>query len=327
MFKHINIKRGDYMDYSEQKNWKKIMNYLPTKYHLRNEDLPKEESWQWHENNVHLDAYRNPTARAKVILFHGVGTNGRQMSTIIGSPLARNGYEVIALDMPLYGVTEVKQKNTVCYDDWVQLGSDYIDYECSKDNRPIFLYGLSAGGMETYHVACKNKKVRGIIGMTFLDQRNQQVRNETTNNAFWGHLGTPLAGLSVKLGLGRLRMKMSLCSKMSALCNDENCLKEMLSDKTSAGNSVPMKFIYSYMTYQPEIAPENFKICPILLTQPEKDKWTPLPLSQIFLKKIKKVPVIIKILKNGSHYPIEEPALEQLDKYILEFIETNLHGE
>lgn len=311
------------MDYSEQKSWEKIMSYLPEEFHFKGKFLPQEEHWDWHGNNVHLDAYRNPDAKVKIILFHGVGTNGRQMTTIIGRPLAIDGYEVIAIDMPLYGVTEIKQKKTISYDDWVQLGSDYIDYELTRDSRPVFLYGLSAGGMETYHAACKNKKVKGIIGMTFLDQRSQLVRNETANNAFWSHMGTLLAGLAVKTGMGGMKMKMSVCSKMSALCNNENCLKEMLSDPSSAGNRVPMKFIHSYMTYQPETEPEKFDICPVLLTQPENDKWTPLYLSEPFLNRIRNVPVTIKRLENGSHYPVEKMALEQLHAYITEFIEKN----
>jgi hypothetical protein len=51
------------------------------------------------------------------------------------------------------------------------------------------LYGLSAGGMETYHVAAKNRKVSGIVGMTFLDQRIQQVRDETAYNRFMSRVG------------------------------------------------------------------------------------------------------------------------------------------
>lgn len=311
------------MNYLEQKEWKLIMNFLPKRLHFTKTYCPLEEHWDWKGNKVHLDTFRNPDAKAKVILFHGVGTNGRQMSTILGGPLAKDGYEVIAIDMPLYGMTEVNPKMNITYDDWVQLGSDYVDYELAKDSRPIFLYGLSAGGMETYHVACKNKKVKGIIGMTFLDQREQSVRNETTNNAFWAHLGTPLAGLSVKMGLGRMKMKMSVCSKMSTLCNDEACLKVLLKDKTSAGNSVTMKFIHSYMEYVPETEPEDFEVCPVLLTQPEKDRWTPLHLSKPFLARITKVPVTIQILENGSHYPVEDSALTQLHQNILTFINQN----
>ncbi|CCY62951.1 putative uncharacterized protein [Clostridium sp. CAG:967] len=312
------------MNYSNQQAWKDIQNFLPVKLHFNDNFMPSEEWWNWKGNNVHLDTFRNPDAKAKIILFHGVGTNGRQMSMILGGTLAKNGYEVIAIDMPLYGVTEVNKKMLITYNDWVQLGSDYIDYELSKDNRPIILYGLSAGGMETYHVACKSKKVKGIIGMTFLDQREQIVRNETTNNLFWAYCGVPLAAIASALGLGRFKISMAICSKMSALCNNPECLKIMLKDKTSGGNSVPMKFINTYMNYKPEIEPENFDICPILLTQPDKDRWTPLHLSTMFLDKIKKVPAIIKMLENGGHYPVEEKALDQMHEYILEFIKQVL---
>lgn len=102
------------------------------------------------------------------------------------------------------------------------------------------------------------------------------------------------------------------------------CLRELLVDKSSAGNYVPMKFIYSYMNYVPEIEPENFDVCPIIITQPEKDRWTPLYLSKPFLERIKKVPVKITLLENGSHYPVEEAALDQLRKNILDFITENL---
>ena len=308
------------MLYSEQKECKEIERYLPKEMQFTKEFHPTEEWWDWKENKIHLDAFRNPQAKAKVILLHGVGTNGRQMSTIIGGPLAKYGFETVAIDMPLYGMTVVNQKKPVTYDDWIQIGSDYVDNELTKDSRPVFLYGLSAGGMETYHIACKNRKIKGIIGMTFLDQREQRVRNETANNAFWAYLGTPLASLSAKIGFGGFKMKMSICSKMSALCNNSGCLSVLLNDKTSAGNSVPMKFIDSYMNAVPEIEPESFDICPILLTQPNKDRWTPLHLSKPFLSKIKKLPVKIVALENGGHYPIERLALVQLHEYILDFL-------
>lgn len=312
------------MNYSDQDHWKKIMSFLSEKMHFTGEYFPAEEHWDWKGNKVHLDTFRNPDAKAKIILLHGVGTNGRQMSMIIGRPLAMDGYEVIAIDMPLYGVTEVNREMVISYEDWVQLGSDYVDYEQQKDNRPVFLYGLSAGGMETYHIACKNRNVRGIIGMTFLDQRSQLVRNETASNLFWAHMGTLLAGLSVRCGLGGMKMKMSVCSKMSALCNHEGCLNTMLADKSSAGNQVPLKFIYSYMSYVPDMEPEQFDVCPILLTQPEKDRWTPIHLSEAFLERIKKVPVKITVLENGGHYPVEEIALDQLHQNILDFLAGNL---
>jgi len=66
-----------------------------------------------------------------------------------------------------------------------QAGSDLIDVELAKDNRPVVLYGLSAGGMLTYHVAAKNKKVKAIVGMTFLDTSNQKVKDTVER---WSHM-------------------------------------------------------------------------------------------------------------------------------------------
>lgn len=312
------------MGYDNQKAWREIQNYLPKEYRLTEDTMPAEEYWDWNGHKIHLDTYRNAGAKAKVILLHGVGTNGRQMTTIIGNPLAKDNFEVIAIDMPIYGETIVKSGSVVSYADWVDLGNDYINHELSKDDRPVFLYGLSAGGMEAYHVACKNKKVKGIIGMTFLDQREKIVSDTTTKNKFWAKMGLPLARLSCGMGLASFTMKMSICSKMNTLCNNEEALKVMLKDKTSAGNKVNMRFLVDYMTYAPETEPENFDVCPIILTQPEKDRWTPQFLSDAFLDKITKVPVEKVILKNGSHYPIEKEALADLHKYILEFINSNL---
>ena len=199
------------ISYQNQNNWKEIQSFLPLRYQLTDAAMPKEESWEWQDNLIHLDTYRNPRAKAKVILFHGVGTNGRQMTTIIGKPLADDGFEVIALDMPLYGETAVNRKQTITFSDWVECGNDYLNYEFTRDDRPIFLYGLSAGGMETYFVAAKNRKVKGIIGMTFLDQREKTVRMTTTKNWFWGTFGSALAALSCHIGFSKFQMRISIC--------------------------------------------------------------------------------------------------------------------
>jgi alpha-beta hydrolase superfamily lysophospholipase len=298
------------MNYADQSAWREIQKFLPPAYRLQPGQEPGEEWWSWRQHRIHLDCYRNPAAPLKVILFHGVGTNGRQMTTILGAPLARLGLETIAIDMPGYGLTEVGAP--VRYDDWVQAGSDLVDAELSRDSRPIVLYGLSAGGMETYHVAALNRKVRGIVGMTFLDQRLQQVRDETALNRFMSRVGVPLAKLTAATPLAGMRMPMSLASKMHTLVNDKAALRACMADRTSAGNWVTMRFLASYMGYAPAIEPEQFDVCPILLTQPAADRWTPLHLSERVLGRIRKVPVQTVMLENAGHYPIEQPGLDQM---------------
>lgn len=298
--------------YASQTIWRNMQQFLPPEFQWEEGREPQEEWWNWGGHRVHLDTYRNPQAKVKVILFHGVGTNGRQMSMILGEPLARRGYETIAVDMPEYGMTEVAKGTLVRYDDWVRAGSDLIDAELARDERPIVLYGLSAGGMLTYHVAALNRKVKGIVGMTFLDQRQQQVRDETALSPFMSRVGGLTMSVAARTPLKSIRMPMTVASKMSALVNNQAALKVWLSDKRSAGNAMTMAFLNSYLSYQPAVEPEDFDVCPILLSQPAADRWTPLHLSEPFLKRVAKVLVKIVMLENAGHYPLEQPGLSQM---------------
>ncbi|WP_186144583.1 alpha/beta hydrolase [Burkholderia gladioli] len=309
--------------YATQADWRNIQNFLPAEFRLEPGQEPKEEWWPWRQHRLHLDCFRNPDAPLKVILFHGVGTNGRQMSTILGAPLAGRGFETIAVDMPEYGMTEVGPGAPVKYDDWVQAGSDLVDAELARDDRPIVLYGLSAGGMLTYHVAALNKKVAGIVGMTFLDQREQQVRDETNLNLFISRIGMPLTVLAARTPLRRLRMPMALASKMHTLVNDPGALKVCLADHTSAGKWVTLAFLASYTKYVPVMEPDAVDVCPILLTQPAQDRWTPLHLAELFLKRVRRVPVRKVMLENAGHYPLEQPGLSQMVNAIQAFCTTS----
>jgi pimeloyl-ACP methyl ester carboxylesterase len=307
------------MSYAHQSAWREIQQFLPESFRLTDANLPGEEWWEHRGHRIHLDAYRNPDAPMKVILFHGVGTNGRQMTTILGRPLADLGYETIAIDMPTYGVTEVAPGALVRYEDWVQIGSDLVDAELATDERPIVLYGLSAGGMETYHVAALNQKVSGIVGMTFLDQRSLQVRVATSFDPFTGTLGSPVMKALGSSPLRGVRVPMKAVSKMRALVNDKDAKKACYADTTSAGNKVTIAFLDSYLHYQPAVEPGDFDVCPVLLTQPGADRWTPLSLSEPFLDQITQVPVTKLNLDNGGHYPIEQPALDQMVEAIADF--------
>ena len=94
----------------------------------------------------------------------------------------------------------------------------------------------------------------------------------------------------------------------------------VMRDKTLAGNSCTVAFLDSYMNHKLLCIPEDFKVCPILLTQPEKDRWTPIELSKHFLDRIKQVEVKIVLLPDGGHYPVEETALQTMHNEIVAFI-------
>ncbi|GAS91937.1 alpha/beta hydrolase [Mycolicibacterium brisbanense] len=311
--------------YRDQQAWRDLQKSLPERLRLTDQSAPTEEFWQWRGHQVHLDRYANPDAPAKIVLHHGVGTNGRQMSLIVGAPLAARGFETVALDNLGYGLTQVRPGTLVSYDDWVDLVVDFLAYEQSRDDRPIVLYGLSAGGMLTYHVAAKAPKgtLRGIVGMTFLDQRNQTVRIDTAHDKLTARIGTPAMHIAARTPAARIRIPMTLASKMSALVNDPTALKIMTKDRTSGGNWVPIRFLDSYLNYTPAVEPADFDACPVLLTQPAEDRWTPLELSQPVLSRITRVPVQTVMMTNAGHYPVEEPGLTQMQDAIAEFVTAN----
>ncbi|WP_019204245.1 alpha/beta hydrolase [Tsukamurella sp. 1534] len=307
------------MTYADQAAWRAVQEYLPAAYRLTPGTEPAEEWWEHRGHRIHLDAYRDPDAAVKVILFHGVGTNGRQMSTILGRPLADRGFETVAIDMPTYGVTEVAPGAKVTYDDWVRIGSELVDAERAKDDRPVVLYGLSAGGMETYHVASINRGIAGIVGMTFLDQRSPKVRRDTAFDPVTGTLGAPVMKALARTPLRSARVPMRLVSKMRALVNDPGAKRACYADRTSAGNLVSVAFLDSYLNHVPAVEPEDFDTCPVLLTQPSADRWTPLALSTPFLDRITRVPVTVVPLENAGHYPLEQPGLDRMVDAVAEF--------
>lgn len=307
--------------YRDQQEWRELQQFLPARLRLTDETAPQEEFWDWRGHRVHLDRCPRPEAKAKVVLHHGVGTNGRQMSLILGAPLAARGFETVALDNLGYGLTQINAGSTPSYDDWVDLVLDYLAYEQARDDRPIVLYGLSAGGMLTYHVAAKAPRdtLAGIVGMTFLDQRDQTVRNETSHDKLHAHAG-PLLSLLARTPAAKMKYPMSLASKMSALANDPAAMKVFMADRTSAANWVSIRFLETYMNYTPAVEPQDFDACPVLLTQPAADRWTPLHLSTPVLSRITKVPVDSVMLDNAGHYPLEEPGLQQMQDAIAEFV-------
>ncbi len=302
--------------YWTQETWKTVQKFLPDENRITEDHYPFERYWEWGHCRVHIDYYPNPSAKVKIILLHGVGGNGRLLS-FIGVPLFKRGYEVICPDLPGYGFTQTDGSNLE-YSNWVNLVKDLVEDESQKDNKPIILFGLSAGGMLAYHVGCNSDHLAGLIFTNLLDQRLQLVRDHSAVNKYVSRLGLILLELLQKLN-SRIKIPMKMVANMNAIVNNEDILSLLINDRTSSGASVPIKFITSMVNYHPEVEPEEFNKCPLLLVHPGDDRWTELSLSKLTFDKFtgKKY---LKILENGGHFPIEQPALSQLEEYIVNFI-------
>lgn len=305
--------------YENLTTWRQIESHLPEGFRTSLSTMPEESFMDWNGWKIHLDSYKNADAPAKVILLHGVGGNGRLLS-FIAVPLFNAGYEVIAPDLPGYGNSIVKKRKVV-YDDWVNLVSFLIDQEKAKDQRPVFVFGLSAGGMLAYHAAAKNPQVAGVIATNLLDQRNKKVRDASTGSKLKSRVLVPMLKFT-SLFAGGAMLPMKKVANMKAIVNDEEVLKLLLSDEKSSGTKVPLRFLTSLIKAKPAIEPEDFQI-PVLLVHPGEDLWTPTWTSEVFFNRLTGEKDL-KILENAGHFPIEQPGISQLPEYSIKFIETNL---
>lgn len=308
--------------YADTAIWKQVNELIPALLRMTATELPEESFFPWRSSQIHVERFRNPESKVKLLMHHGVGTNGRLLSLIVGVQMARLGYEVIAVDMPLYGMT-LNNEKTVTYDDWVDVSRKFIDAEYARDPRPIVLYGLSAGGMLAYHVAALEKRVRGIVGMCFLEPRDIDVLVSISKFPLPGimeRVGGFLVGLLGRSPLKNVRIPMKIVVKMSALCNHPQAQALLINDPVSGGNSVPLGFLASLFAYQPEVEARDFRRCPVLLTQPDDDRWTPLLSSARFFDELA-CPKQLVMLEGAGHYPMEEVGLKTMHKAIDDFLQ------
>src|SRR6201997_3732993 len=108
--------------YNDQPYWRTIHHHLPSRLHLAGDALPQEEQWSWRGHAIHVDRYPRPAASVKLLQLHGVGTNGRMMTTIVGAPLRDRGVEPISIDLLGYGLTSVARGRNPTYNDWGESG-------------------------------------------------------------------------------------------------------------------------------------------------------------------------------------------------------------
>jgi len=73
------------MSYKNDFVWKEMQGFLPLKNRLSEENMPEEYFLTLLGMQVHIDHHKVANPKATLILFHGVGGNGRLLSFILGS--------------------------------------------------------------------------------------------------------------------------------------------------------------------------------------------------------------------------------------------------
>jgi pimeloyl-ACP methyl ester carboxylesterase len=296
--------------YSNTFHWYRYQHFYPEDLRFTKENLPKEEYWNASGHSIHLDRYVTNTQNpgCKIILVHGGGGNGRVLGNLAVG-IKKFNCEIIAPDLPGFGLSIPNSDQNVFYEDWVKVISELIEKERANTSK-IYLFGLSMGGMLAYHAAAYNGKVDGIIATTMIDPRNRKVRDAISSNQFTSRLGIPMNQAFSFLN-SKFYFPIKWFTKMELVTNDPAFSHVFESDPYAGGSKVSLGFLNSYMNYVPKIEPEAFHICPILLAHPGLDPWTPKELSQDFFDRLKTEKSFI-LLEGAGHLPYEEPGKSQL---------------
>lgn len=301
--------------YLQTFHWHYYQKYLPEKLKYDEKTIPVETYWDWRGNKIHLDVYARKDANCKVILVHGGGGNGRLLMPMAKLVLQNSNCEIIAPDFPGYGLT-VTNDDPITYDLWVNLLSDLIEKE-RKVNQKIYLFGLSIGGMLSYHAAAKNKNLDGLIVTTLADVREKESRDAVAANLFLSRIGIPLNEWFHWI-TDPIFVPIKWLSKMQYITNDPKFSSEFENDPYAGGGKVSFRFLRTFMNYNPELEPEKFDVCKILLIHPGLDPWTPFKISKTFYDKLK-APKKLVILEGAGHFPYEEPGLSMAGNSLKEF--------
>jgi alpha-beta hydrolase superfamily lysophospholipase len=274
---------------------------------------------------VHIARIARPGARARMLILHGGGGHSGPLWPL-AVLVASAGYEVLAPDLPGYGLTEVPDPAALTYPDWVDCIADLLRAQAADDSRPLVLLGASMGGLLGYSACARVPgAVAHLLATCLLDPSNPICWPALSR---WGGATSVrvLRPLMARLaltrgrGLARLRVPMRWIAPMHAIANDPALARLCLEDMRGGGSRVPLGFLASFLFSTPEVAPEKFGDVPVTLVHPTDDHWTPPAMSLAFLQRIA-APVRHVPLERCGHFPLEEPGLTTRMQVLQEVLE------
>jgi alpha-beta hydrolase superfamily lysophospholipase len=116
-----------------------------------------------------------------------------------------------------------------------------------------------------------------------------------------------------------LPLPMRFMSKMDRISNQPELAALCSTDPLGGGSWVPARFLRTLMQTAPDIEPENFNLCPVLLTHAGVDRMTDIALSRRFFDRLA-APKRMVVLEGASHMPTEHPGIDQLEHAVVDFV-------
>ncbi|NNH70493.1 alpha/beta hydrolase [Nocardia uniformis] len=289
----------DYLRYAQ---------FLPIAH--RGEPIPAPDHtwWSWRGRRVHVARAVDAGAPVRVLAIHGAGGHAGLLWPLT-AVARREGVEVMAIDLPLYGDTVEPRPRSVRYRDWVELLTEFVCAETEFDDRPLVLFGASMGGVLAYETAARSGAVAHVVATCLLDPADPAARRAAARWSLTGGVA-PMLLRAVDPIFGRVRVPIRWLVDMGNMSLDPKLTRVCATDPKGGGVSVPLGLLADFFSFG-HTAPENFDAAPVTLVHPAADRWTPPELSIRFLRRIPNHTRLV-MLENCGHFPIEEPGATQL---------------
>jgi len=282
-------------------------------------EKPVERWLPWGGHEVHIDDWLPSGApRATVILVHGAGGYGRLLAPF-AAPLRAAGFAVRVPDLPAYGLTRVRPGGRVDYDEWVALVAELADR--AAEHGPVFLFGLSVGGMTCLWAAQRARAVAGVVATTLIDLRDARTFVRATRAPWMGHLSLAAFRFLPHV-TDAMSFPLSLIVPIERLTPDVQLARALMSDPLLGRRWAQARCFRTITSYVPPR--DDFELpCPLLLAHPGADTWTPVEMSLPVYQRVPTAKELV-VLSNGAHAPLESPAYGELCATVTRFMETRV---
>ncbi|MEN0000168.1 MAG: alpha/beta hydrolase [Pseudomonadota bacterium] len=297
--------------YDGSESWQTYRALVEDQFGVPIERTPA-ETWRLvRAHDLHIDEWDpEGVAKGTLILVHGGGGNGRVLAPFADFA-AGLGWRVLAPDLPGYGLTRPAPDYRWDYDEWPAIIAELAD----EADGPVVLMGLSVGGMTAAFAAEMADKVRGVIATTLLDMSDPTI---FARSARWRLLGS-LSLIGFKLMpwiIDRVALPLRYAAPMHAMSDNKQMAEFFAHDPLLGGLWVPSRF---FRTMHKRKVGRIETGCPVLLVHPGADVWTPADLSLQALDQFEP-PKDHVVLTNGSHLPLERPAIDELRDHVRHFL-------
>lgn len=250
-------------------------------------------------------------AKGTLLLGHGGGGHGRILAPL-AEPMARQGWRVLAPDLPGYGLTKPAEGYRGEYAEWPAVLSEIA----AAEPGPVVIMGASMGGLTALLAAQGNPNVAGVVATTLLDLSDRDAFIRASRWKWLGRLSIFCMTATPWL-FDRTVLPLSLVAPLAAMSGNKRMQAYFRDDPLIGASWKAARFFRTAHQHRLQTWVLG---CPLLLLHPGQDTWTPTELSLRVFEKLQ-APKRYVQLSNGSHLPVEAPAYGELIAELGRFLE------